>query len=454
MYYGPVLTKQPSRSLAVMRLLAFGLAISGLARLSAAVLTSWGSYGGELMGAFPGYTSQLVWLNPTVYAQAPIPWFGPNQWFYGPFHHLAHLPLVMISPSLAWFWHALQAIQIIMIIVGVAALSRIEPSLPSNHRLLFFVLAIGLTFSQFAVLENLRMRNSELLEFVLLLGALWSLYRGLEATSGGLLALAGLVKLLPVVFFFLLLTGRFLRGMIGYVVTTLTVVVLATFLLGWENYALFNPEVARSHGLPTLSRLLGEEPFQPNPISETRGSFYTFLLVPYYTIEFPASGTEPVTSVVRPTTSTFLVPNVAFMGVVLFVFVMTIVGLRKAGADWLFGFGLLGCLMLVASPRTNPHYYVFPLFGFFWFARRFVGRAADGLIGRSDVTLAIALGCLMLAYDFVVPLSIVDRLSGLAPATSMRMLAVYGIQGVATLVLWTLLIYTRLRIDRTISPCA
>lgn len=435
-------------AVAVLRAIAIGLCVVAAARLGSAIITSWNFYGGELLAAFPGHLV-LEWLNPAVYAEAPAPWVpatwvGAQAWFYGPFHHLAYLPLLAVSPSLASFWHALLVTQIVAICAGLAALARVESNLPANHRFFFFFLVIGLTFNQFAVLDNLRLRHTEILEFVLLLGALWALYRGREAAGGALMALAALTKLLPAVFFLLLPVRRLTRGIRGYAAATAIVVVLAQLLLGWENYSLFQARVANAHGLPTVAAMRGEEPFTEP--SDQRGSLYTFLLAPYYRIEFPSGHASPT---VRRATSNFLVPNLAFAGIVLFVCAMTIVALRRAGTDWLFSFGLLGCVTLIASPRCNPHYYVFPLFGLFWFARRFLERAAADQVTRSDVTIAVALAFVMLAFGSVVPFGVVDRLFGLVPTTYFSMLAVYGIYGAATFVLWALLMYTRLKVDGT-----
>lgn len=430
----------------VLRLIALGLGVVAAARVTEAVLRSWNFYGGELLAAFPGHLV-LEWLNPRVYAEAPAPWVpatwtGTRAWFYGPFHHLAYLPLLAVSPSLAWFWHSLLVVQILALCGGLAALAHGATDVPAKHRLLFFLLTIGLTFNQFAVLDNLRLRHTEILEFVLLLGALWALYRRREAAGGALMALAALTKLLPAVFFLLLPARRLTRGIGGYAMAAAVVAVLTQLLLGWQNYSLFQTQVANAHGLPTTAAMRGEQPFTEP--SDQRGSLYTFLLRPYYRIEFPAGNPSPT---VRSATSDFLVPNLTFVGIVLLVGVLTIVALRRTGSDWLFAFGLLGCLTLIASPRCNPHYYVFPLFGVFWFARRFVQRAAADAVALCDVILAVALVCVMLAFGSVVPFGIVDRLFGLVPTTCFSMLAVYGIQGAATLVLWILLIYTRFKVD-------
>jgi hypothetical protein len=46
-----------------------------------------------------------------------------------------------------------------------------------------------------------------------------------------------------------------------------------------------------------------------------------------------------------------------------------------------------------------------------------------------------------------VPFGLIDRLFGLVPTTYFSALAVYGIQGLATLVLWAALMFTGLRLD-------
>lgn len=429
-------------SIVLLRVFAAGLVLMAIARVGGAMASSWTMYSGELLAAFPGHLV-LDRLNPALYAEAPAPWVpatwsGARAWFYGPFHHIAYLPLLAVSPSLMAFWQALLVLQVVAIGAVLGALARAERHLPAGHRLLFFALLIGLTFNQFAILDNLRQRNTELLEFILLVGALWALYRSREAVGGAMMALAALTKLLPAVFFLLLPARGLRRGIAGYAVAAALVALLAQALLGWENYTLFQPQVATAHGFPTAAALRGQQPFTEP--SDQRGSLYTFLLAPSYRIEFSSDRSYP--SVTRASSS-FLLPNYAFIAIVLFVGITTLLVLRHVGTDWLFAFGLLGCVTLIASPRTNPHYYVFPLFGFFWFARRFIERTAAGDFGRFDAVLAAALAVLLMAFGSLVPLGVIDRLFGLFPATYFSMLAVYGIQGAGAFALWGLLLYVR-----------
>jgi hypothetical protein len=345
-------------------------------------------------------------------------------------------------PSAAVFFQILLVVFIVGICAALAAVALGEPTLSRRHRRLFLALMVVLTFNQFSILDNLRQRNSELLEFILLLGALWALNRRREAAGGSLLALAALTKLLPVVFFVALPVKRLTRAVVGYLATVLVVVVLAQGLLGWENYALFHPGVGALHGLPTADAIRGQEPITEP--SDQRGSLYTFLLLPYYQITF-APG-DP-TSTVQWTGSNLLVPNLGFAFIVLVVGVGTIVTLGRIGPDWLFAFGLLGTLMLMASPRGNPHYYVFPLFGVFWFVRRFLERSEADRTTASDAWLGALLGVILLMFGSVVPFGVIDRVFGLPPVTYFSMRAVYSIQGLATLLLWCLLVFTRFRLD-------
>jgi hypothetical protein len=433
-------------ALTALRGVAAALVAVAMLRVGGAVISTWNIYAGELLAAFPGHLV-LDRLNPQLYAEAPVPWVpstweGARAWFYGPFHHIAYLPLLAVAPSMAALWHSLLLIQIVAVTVLLAAVARTDQEVRDGRRLLFFLLLCGLAFNQFAVLDNLRQRNTELLEFALLLGALWALSRAREMSGGAMMALAGLTKLLPMVFFLLIPARGLKRAFAGYAGAALAVVLLAQLLLGWQNYVLFQPRVATSHGFPTVAAVRGEQPLTEP--SDQRGSLYTFVLSPFYDIEFLPGHSSPT---VRRAASNFLVPNLLFEGLVLFILGATIVAIRRTGNDWLFAFGLLGCVTLLASPRTNPHYYVFPLFGVFWFARRFLDRAESGRFDRADVALAAALGAVLLAFGSLVPLGVVDRLFGLVPATYFSMLAVYGIQGAATFSLWALLLFVRFAVD-------
>lgn len=418
------------------------LALIGLARLVNVFAESWTDYEGELYANFPGFLI-LRWLNPTVYDTVGNTFWGKTVWFYGPFHHFAYLPLLAFVTSVPLFFQILLMVFTAGIMAGLAAIASTETFASRRDRALFLVLLLGITFNQFAVLDNLHQRNTELLEFILLMAALVALTRHREVGGGVLLALAGLTKLLPMIYFIALPLKRARRALGAYLLTALVVVALAEVLLGWENYHLLRPEVATSVGAPSLEAIRDGVPFtEPSP---QRGSFYSFWLLPHYDITFHTDTPRP--TIQRRIGSGLAAANVGFLVVVLLIGLATVIALRKSRNDWLFAFGLLGALMLIASPRCNPHYYVFPLFGIFWFARRLVLRQQEGRLGRTDGWLVAFLLPLMIMFGGIVPFSVFDRILPGPPNTYFHMLAVYSVQGLATFLLWCALIATRFYVD-------
>ena len=443
---GDAVTNRADYTRVALPVLTALLGVTAILRLGGVVTGNWTAHGGELLINFPALIA-LDWLNPTLMASVisegvSTEWFGGPGWFYGPFHHIAYVPLIAWMPSTTVFFQILLVAFIVGICAALAAVALGEQTLSPKHRRLFLLLIVALTFNQFAVLDNLRQRNSELLEFILLLGALWALNRRREAAGGSLLALAGLTKLLPVVFFIALPLKRMPRAVAAYLVTTLVVVVLAQGLLGWENYALFKPSMPAMVGMPTLDAMQGETPMTPPSVF--RSSFYTLLLRPYYDITFSADDPQPS---IQRIGASLRVPNIAFFVTVLILGAVTAVAVARSGNDWLFAFGLLGTLMLLASPHCNPHYYVFPLFGLFWFVRRSLERREVGRLAGCDVWMAMGLVVLLLMFGSLIPFSVIDRVFGLAPGTYFHMLAVYSIQGLANFLLWCLLVFTKFRLD-------
>lgn len=439
-------TKRADYTRVALAILTAVLTLTAISRLAGVFTSNWTNYGGELFINFPGLIA-LDWLNPALHASVisasgSNQWFYGPGWFYGPFHHIAYVPLLAWAPSVTVFFQILLVAFVVGIVAALAAVAREERRLSHRHRRVFLLLMVALTFNQFSVLDNLRQRNSELLEFILLLTALWAFNRRREAAGGSLLALAGLTKLLPVVFFIALPVKRLSRAVIAYLAAALVVIVLAEGMLGWENYALFHTSVAAQHGLPTADAIYGRQPItQP---SDFRSSLYTFLLLPYYQVTFASDDPRPT---VQRTGSSLMVPHIAFALIILVVGVSTVVALARTGTDWLFAFGLLGTLMLMASPHANPHYYVFPLFGFFWFVRRFLERLDAGRTTANEAWLAALLGLLLLMFGSVVPFGLVDRIFGFPSLTYFSMVAVYGIQGLATFLLWCLLMFTKFGLD-------
>jgi len=439
-------TKRADYTRVALLILISLFGVTAMSRVAGVFIGNWTIYGGEMFINFPALMV-LDWINPTLWASvisegSSSEWPQGPAWFYGPFHHIAYVPLLAWMPSAAVFFQILLVVFIVGICAALAAVALGEQTLSPMHRRLFLLLMVALTFNQFAVIDNLRQRNSELLEFILLLSALWALNRRREKAGGSLLALAALTKLLPAVFFIALPLKRMSRAVIAYLATTLVVVALAQGMLGWENWGLLGPNVPAMVGVPTVDAMQGETAMTPPSVF--RSSFYTLLLLPYYDISFSADDPQPS---IQRVGASLRVPNIAFFVIVLILGAVTAVAVARSGDDWLFAFGLLGTLMLIASPHCNPHYYVFSLFGFFWFARRSLERREVGRLAGCDVWMVMGLVVLLLMFGSLIPFSVIDRVFGLALGTYFHMMAVYGIQALANVLLWCLLVFTKFRLD-------
>jgi len=93
-------------------------------------------------------------------------------------------------------------------------------------------------------------------------------------------------------------------------------------------------------------------------------------------------------------------------------------------------------VMLAAFPHCNPHYYVFTLFGAYFLLHIFLGDHRFSPYGfRVKYLVGVAFVVILLMLGAIVPFSTYDRLFGLG-SPYIHVMAVYGIQGLATFLLW------------------
>jgi len=401
---------------------------------------------GELVANFPMY-SILNNYNPELFesvtAGGGVWWTSrdvvcndvdklcssSSKWFYGPVHHLIHAPLTLFLKTSTSFFNTLLVLYLATILLTLYIFSK---NYFHSYNKIFLIYVVSLTIGQFAFLENIQQRNIELAEFLLIFAALFAIKSNRNMMLGFSLAAAFFAKLLPLIFFpYLLIKKRFIA--VGYYCLFVFIIALVTDItLGWSNWAM--PGQLSEHGMPTTDKLVSNSIF--TEISHQRGSFYTFVLSFFSDI-----------TLTRTETVVIYIDNyIGYInfGFIVFCAIVSFISFRSFylnGKDTFFDFALITSLMLIVFPRINPHYYIFTLFGIYYVLHFMLEERSDYVDMRSlykGIMLSTYIGILLMLGEFI-PFSIIDRIID-QDFPYFHFMSAYGIQGLATFLLWTLLI--------------
>jgi len=305
-----------------------------------------------------------------------------------------------------------------------------------NKSFIFYLAFFAISLGSFGVLDNLRQRNVELLELAMIVAALVCMQRRRDLYAGALLATAALAKLLPFIFFPYLLVKKRWKAAAGFLLISIIIVIATSVTLGWDRYQLFSKGIASSHGMITLEKLSGSKYLCE--ISQTRGSLYTFFLSFFAKIDM---GTY--VPVVSYTTDNFFIPNAVFFIVLTVITSLTFWSFYKTGSrgNYFLEFSIISVLMLLVSPRTNPHYYVFTLPGFLNILCIIHDRFKEYNIDLNRQRIIIGLYfASLLSCGNLIPFYVYDKLLPLKNV-AYHYFSTYSLFGIGALILWTLLIY-------------
>ena len=294
-----------------------------------------------------------------------------------------------------------------------------------------------MTFGQFAFLENLMQRNIEIAEFLLIFIALLAMKFKKEWLLGSSLSLAFLAKLLPLIFFpYLIIKKRYVSVTI-YLLVIMVIVIITELVLGWDNWIL--PEMASRHGIPTLASLKGEVPLAY--IQYVRGSFYNFIMT--FVSDIQLGGDYPKVTYKE---EYFRLVNWGFFAFCALISFISFRNIYFNKNDTFFDFAIITSLMLLVFPRINPHYYIFCLFGIYYILRTLLCGRQDIINMKTNYKLLIIFlfVIILLLFGYFVPFSVIDKIIIDKIINQdfhyFHFIAAYGIQGLATFLLWFLLI--------------
>jgi len=416
-----------------------------LARFIKSVKIAWYHFGGELLANFP-FASKLRYINPDLFKDPLLynafefpPGFpdllpGAGYWFYGPVHHFWLLPLVLLAQDAAMFFRPVLIIYILLYIgVLVLLYKMIKDTSHSgfrNYLLLGFMFAIALGSFQFN--DNLGQRNVEILELCLIIIAFYFLKNNKDYLGGGVLGLAAMTKFLPIIFLPYLLVKKRYRAAFGFFIVFALIAVVTQFTLGWENNALFKSHMATHVGVPGLSAFTGASYI--THISHLRGSLYTFILTFFADIDM-TSAIPIITYKVK----SFFLPNWLFIITAGFISLFSFFTMYKnKKGNLLYEFSIVCLMMLLLTPRTNPHYYIFTLMAFISIIKVLLMLRPMSISRK--VFLSIIFLVTLLLLGNIVPFSIYDRILPLE-SLAFHYFSTYGIFGLATFILWCTLMY-------------
>ncbi|MBI2027041.1 MAG: DUF2029 domain-containing protein [Deltaproteobacteria bacterium] len=415
-----------------------------LLRIYNAIMKGWIFFSGELACLFP-FAHKLHSYNPSLYKSllldlnrdSPRYLMESTQWFYGPIHHLWLFPLTYFAPSVSWFFNPLLVFYLVLIFLLLFLLYR---SLFDTRNIVLLLAFMTIALGSMQMSENLVQRNVELLEVSLIIIAYLCIKNNKHMLGGGILGLAAMAKFLPFLFVPYLLVKRKTKAVVGFLIVFICIAVLGQLVLGWENNELFTSwQKLHRFGAPLTA--LGGQPYIV-PISHLRGSFYTFILSFFASIDM--SSYIPI---VTYKINDFIFPNILFFilsGIIFFSSFYLFY--KKKNGDLFFEFSIVGLLMLLLSPRTNPHYYIFSLFAFLS-VFKFLVSSKYKLSSSSFTFIGGLFFLLLLLMGHLIPFSVYEIIFPLENA-AFHYFSTYSIFGMGAFLLWCLMMYLGHKLDR------
>lgn len=404
-----------------------------VARFLQMVSHAWSSYLGEFFATFPFYFL-LERYNPLLYQSVTAVkagWF-PHSWYYGPLHHLWLFPVTFFVHSVDVFLRFLFIFYILLIIIVPLLLCN---TINRNRSFLFLAGFFTIILGSFSVLENLKQRNVELLEFSLIIMAYLCLRKNRDYAGGSLLCFAAMAKLLPFIFLPYLFVKKRFKALIAFFITFIVIFITTQVTLGWQNWAVLDRETMETSKLAlSVDQFLGKAYF--TPISQARGSFYSFILSFFSKVDM--SSYVPVVIY-----KNFLIPNLLYIFLSFLFLAYSFFLFYRNGkkGDLFHEFSILLLTMLLVSHHTNPHYYIFTLFAFIGILKFYTYDLINyRLTIRTQISIISIFIFTLLSTGNLVPLSIYNKIFPLKNS-AFHYFTTYGIFGLSTLILWFLMLW-------------
>lgn len=420
----------------LLYLLVLFLPIS-IIRFLVSISRGWNLYCGELISNFPFFFRLQNYNLPLYNALRSTlcpPWVN-DAWFYGPIHHLWLFPLTFLVHDLDTFFRSLLIVYIFLVIFSILFLY--QGITKKNQNYLFLLLICTITLGSFPLLDNLIQRNVELLELFLIAAAFLHLKRNHNYFAGGLLCLAAMSKLLPFVFLPYLIVKRKFKVVIGFLSMFILIAIINQISLQWKNCEVFNYNTMKGVGAPSLDVIFGTALLQP--ISHCGGSLYTFIQTFITKIDM-STGYMPI---IIYKTNDFFIINWLFFFLAFSILVISLYVFFRTGKDGniLYEFSIVSLMMLLLSPHTNPHYYIFILFALISIVKMFLYDLADyHLSFKSQVLIYLILIFCLLGSGNLIPLVVYEKIFPLKNM-AFHYFATYSIFGLVSFVLWCLMVY-------------
>ncbi len=401
--------------------------ISSLIRFTVALNRGWNFHMGELLVSFPMYPV-LESYNYNLYLSTHnYQHFGETLWFYGPFSHLVHYPIILLAPNLNFFMRFMLVFYVCALFITLFYFSKLHNE---KQNYIYTIFLFGLTLGDFSVLENLQGKQIELMEFIFLLIAFLCLKYKKYWLSGFSLCLAATAKLLPFIFFPYLIIKKRYKSIIAFIILLLLIIFITELTLGWENYLMFNRQFTNyNYGSLSVETFIGTQPFRN--ISQSHGSFYTFILSFFSDIDL-----NHYIPRVRYLSDNYILPNWIFIATVVIMTIASFMVIYKSKNNYLLDLAIISSLMLSILPHCAPHFYIFSLFGLYYILHLLLNPIKIYHYIKINKYIIILIFILInLLLGGFIPFFIYNKLLNFK-SSHFHFMTAYGLQGFGTFILW------------------
>jgi hypothetical protein len=402
-------------------------------------------HSGDFLANFPAMPL-VIKYNSQLYSTIPVQecaWGTSDTWWLGPFHHIIHLPLSLFAPSIWSYFLILSVFYMISMIAVFFGLSKHYGQ--GERHILFTMLIFAVAMSDFALLEAMKMKSVELMEFLMLIVAMMLFKTGKDRAAGIFIGMAAMLKILPIIFLpYIILKKR--KAFLSFFVTVGIIVIFMQFLMGFENWAMFIEGRATSHGVPTINALVDGKSLETGYLDPT---FYVFLRSFYYDTVLINDAIPKITY----KSTNFIILNWVFVFIVCMLVSFAVWLIRKS-RDVFFDFSVITSLMIIMFPHGETNYPIFALIGMFYILHLAISNPSivktKGIFYLLFVIFLIILhlqGCL-------IPFTLMDRFFSVRPGYFLFCTA-YGFQGLGTFMLLCMIYlygYKRVTYSNGINP--
>jgi glycosyltransferase involved in cell wall biosynthesis len=357
------------RRWATRGILGLLLAYSGVHWYVTGIRHALANASGDFLASWPGAYA-AAW-NPGLYhGSLSERWWTAPVWAYGPLLHLMYLPLTWL-PTMDMAYKLFLGLSHAYVVAAFLLLTWHLGAWRRPGALLAWLVIAWANF--FPMYESLLQRNIELFELLCVAaGYVWYV-RGRDGAAGAALGAGAMAKFLPAMWLAYFIWKRRWRAVAGFCAIVVPLAVATQFTLGWQHNFLFTV-------------FQGTHPFGRH---ETLNQAVSGLILRAGSALWPSASWPTVAMAASLALGALLLWRLLRSG-------------RPGQEPWEWSLMLVTALL--ASPRSQPYYYVFLLLPFSFL----IHEAVRGRLPAWQRVLGLA-AFVLIAWP--VPLSVFARLA-------------------------------------------